>query len=269
MLFWTGPILSTPLVFTSFAFRPIPSSPLPHPTHSTPTALRSSLHRHLAFALLLPASPLTPHVASTLALPVVQSRPPSLLQHRTARPHFSITLPPAAPWLNQSCHCCPNLASRSPLRFLRYLKALPPTVWTKHYEFSSYSARNDGIRPGGEVITSLHATVDGFFLLSLSCPVRVSWWPLLWHLLDDDDRVDNDTLDFIMATTSRSATPTPASLDLSHRRDAASSLVCCCGRLDCAVLKKNGSVLESVEKDVHTAAQLGQVRLLSGRARDP
>ncbi|CAM1501193.1 Fc.00g103550.m01.CDS01 [Cosmosporella sp. VM-42] len=39
------------------------------------------------------------------------------------------------------------------------------------------------------------------------------------------------------------------------------ALHCCCGRLDCALLKKNSSILETVEKDVHTAAQLGQALL--------
>lgn len=39
-------------------------------------------------------------------------------------------------------------------------------------------------------------------------------------------------------------------------------LKCCCGRKDCIFLKHNCSVLDSVEKDVHTAARLGQVRLL-------
>ena len=38
-------------------------------------------------------------------------------------------------------------------------------------------------------------------------------------------------------------------------------LQCCCGRFECMYLKHNSSVLESVEKDVHTAAKLGQVRL--------
>lgn len=36
-------------------------------------------------------------------------------------------------------------------------------------------------------------------------------------------------------------------------------LQCCCGQADCAYLKHNCSALESVEKDVHTAAKLGQV----------
>ncbi|CAH0027494.1 unnamed protein product [Clonostachys rhizophaga] len=51
-------------------------------------------------------------------------------------------------------------------------------------------------------------------------------------------------------------------LDLSHRHDPADSTVhCCCGRPDCAVLKKNTSVLDTVEKDVQTAAQLGKALL--------
>ncbi|RCI12751.1 hypothetical protein L249_0524 [Ophiocordyceps polyrhachis-furcata BCC 54312] len=40
-----------------------------------------------------------------------------------------------------------------------------------------------------------------------------------------------------------------------------STLYCCCGRVDCVFLKKNCSILETVEKDVHTAAQLGQALL--------
>ncbi|KAI5458973.1 hypothetical protein BGZ63DRAFT_426287 [Mariannaea sp. PMI_226] len=39
------------------------------------------------------------------------------------------------------------------------------------------------------------------------------------------------------------------------------NIQCCCGRIDCALLRKNCSILESVEKDVHTAAQLGQALL--------
>ncbi|KAH8178091.1 hypothetical protein LIA77_03173 [Sarocladium implicatum] len=39
------------------------------------------------------------------------------------------------------------------------------------------------------------------------------------------------------------------------------TLHCCCGRSDCALLKRNSTVLETVEKDVHTAAQLGQALL--------
>lgn len=38
------------------------------------------------------------------------------------------------------------------------------------------------------------------------------------------------------------------------------ALQCCCGNTDCDFLRHNCSVLDSVEKDVHTAARLGQVR---------
>jgi hypothetical protein len=44
-----------------------------------------------------------------------------------------------------------------------------------------------------------------------------------------------------------------------HPHEPSSSMRCCCGRTDCVLLKKNSSILENVEKDVHTAAQLGQV----------
>lgn len=37
------------------------------------------------------------------------------------------------------------------------------------------------------------------------------------------------------------------------------ALQCCCGNTDCVLLKHNCSVLDSVERDVHTAARLGQV----------
>ena len=35
---------------------------------------------------------------------------------------------------------------------------------------------------------------------------------------------------------------------------------CCCGRTDCAFLKNNCSALDELEREVRTAAQLGQVR---------
>jgi hypothetical protein len=40
-------------------------------------------------------------------------------------------------------------------------------------------------------------------------------------------------------------------------------LQCCCGRLDCAYLKHNNAALEDLEKDLATAARLGQVSLHS------
>ena len=35
---------------------------------------------------------------------------------------------------------------------------------------------------------------------------------------------------------------------------------CCCGRADCAFLKHNCSALDELEREVRTAAKLGQVR---------
>ncbi len=48
--------------------------------------------------------------------------------------------------------------------------------------------------------------------------------------------------------------------------DSASSIphprvACCCGNEGCAYLRQNTSALEAVERDVRTAAQLGQVCL--------
>ncbi|KAL7920764.1 hypothetical protein ACQKWADRAFT_149647 [Trichoderma austrokoningii] len=50
-------------------------------------------------------------------------------------------------------------------------------------------------------------------------------------------------------------------LDLPQPESASSPLQCCCGSPDCVHLKKNCSILEAVEKDVHTAAQLGKALL--------
>ncbi|KAJ5778626.1 hypothetical protein N7520_001872 [Penicillium odoratum] len=48
----------------------------------------------------------------------------------------------------------------------------------------------------------------------------------------------------------------------THSR-APTSLRCCCGRDDCALLEHNNLALEGLEKDLETAAKLGQVSLLS------
>lgn len=45
----------------------------------------------------------------------------------------------------------------------------------------------------------------------------------------------------------------------THSRTAV-SLRCCCGREDCALLEHNHVALEGLEKDLETAARLGQVR---------
>ncbi|KAF4973269.1 hypothetical protein FZEAL_9368 [Fusarium zealandicum] len=49
--------------------------------------------------------------------------------------------------------------------------------------------------------------------------------------------------------------------DVPRPEHHASEMNCCCGRTDCALLKRNCTILETVEKDVHTAAQLGQALL--------
>jgi hypothetical protein len=67
----------------------------------------------------------------------------------------------------------------------------------------------------------------------------------------------------IMASRSRPrcATPDLVTRPRERRRDTSSPpLHCCCGSDECVLLRRNCSILESVEKDVHTAAQLGQVR---------
>jgi hypothetical protein len=43
--------------------------------------------------------------------------------------------------------------------------------------------------------------------------------------------------------------------------DARRRAACCCGRESCAFLRHNDEVLDVLERDVRTAAQLGQVRL--------
>ncbi|KUI55401.1 hypothetical protein VP1G_02826 [Cytospora mali] len=60
------------------------------------------------------------------------------------------------------------------------------------------------------------------------------------------------------------AVPQAERLDLEMLAAALSqpeALQCCCGKTDCVFLKHNCSVLDSVEKDVHTAARLGQALL--------
>jgi hypothetical protein len=36
-------------------------------------------------------------------------------------------------------------------------------------------------------------------------------------------------------------------------------LQCCCGRLECAYLENNSAILGGIERDLETAARLGQV----------
>lgn len=46
-----------------------------------------------------------------------------------------------------------------------------------------------------------------------------------------------------------------------HGMSTESSSSCCCGRLQCAYLQHNTTALDSLEKQLRSAAQLGQVRL--------
>lgn len=45
----------------------------------------------------------------------------------------------------------------------------------------------------------------------------------------------------------------------THSRNS-TTLRCCCGRDDCTLLEHNNVALEGLEKDLATAAKLGQVR---------
>jgi hypothetical protein len=46
----------------------------------------------------------------------------------------------------------------------------------------------------------------------------------------------------------------------SATTSAATEVKCCCGHADCAFLKHNCSALDELEREVRTAARLGQVR---------
>ncbi|KAH7026087.1 uncharacterized protein B0I36DRAFT_153664 [Microdochium trichocladiopsis] len=68
----------------------------------------------------------------------------------------------------------------------------------------------------------------------------------------------------------RSATPAPGdmaagdalrAIEASANGNATSPMKCCCGLEECVFLKHNYSVLDSVERDVHTAARMGQALL--------
>lgn len=49
----------------------------------------------------------------------------------------------------------------------------------------------------------------------------------------------------------------------THSSSTPAVLRCCCGRNDCAFLQNNNLALEGLEKDLETAARLGQVRLVA------
>lgn len=52
----------------------------------------------------------------------------------------------------------------------------------------------------------------------------------------------------------------PAPLQLQFPSQSSGNLNCCCGRGECAYLEHNIMALGSLEKDLRTAAQVGQVR---------
>jgi len=61
-----------------------------------------------------------------------------------------------------------------------------------------------------------------------------------------DSRPDTEDRELIPSIPTHSSTP--------------ASLRCCCGRQDCVLLEHNNVALEGLEKDLATAARLGQVR---------
>lgn len=46
----------------------------------------------------------------------------------------------------------------------------------------------------------------------------------------------------------------------THSSTSRADLHCCCGQEECAFLRNNHDALEGLEKDLETAARLGQVR---------
>ena len=66
-----------------------------------------------------------------------------------------------------------------------------------------------------------------------------------------DARLDHipDELDAIMSRANN-----------THPSDLNTKLLCCCGRPECIYLENNNAVLGGIERDLETAARLGQVR---------
>ncbi|KAJ6147353.1 hypothetical protein N7497_009335 [Penicillium chrysogenum] len=61
-------------------------------------------------------------------------------------------------------------------------------------------------------------------------------------------------------------------LSIPTHSSASTTLRCCCGRNDCALLEHNNVALEGLEKDLETAARLGQIvciQMASVRSRSP
>ncbi|OLN86308.1 hypothetical protein CCHL11_09368 [Colletotrichum chlorophyti] len=82
----------------------------------------------------------------------------------------------------------------------------------------------------------------------------------------DPEDTDTDTAYNVNNDIRNSNDPRPRALDdmtdfVQTAVDDGIKLRCCCGREDCVFLRHSTSVLETVEKDVHTAAKLGKALL--------
>ncbi|KAK5100297.1 hypothetical protein LTS08_005045 [Lithohypha guttulata] len=76
----------------------------------------------------------------------------------------------------------------------------------------------------------------------------------------DDNRVNHTTLRFRDFVGRNPAQHSISQLDLA-RRDHNNNMKCCCGRAGCAYLEHNTAALGDLEKDLETAARLGQALL--------
>lgn len=74
------------------------------------------------------------------------------------------------------------------------------------------------------------------------------------------DKRSHSTLVFTPPNSSTSQSK-HARHGMSTEKGLSTNSSCCCGRLDCAYLQHNADALESLEKHLRSAAQLGQVRL--------
>lgn len=170
-------------------------------------------------------------------------------------PLLSVLLPRPPPSKSPSDASSSSSSSSTPLQHI-------PTVL--HYLFASFPVHQFPVPPSHVSDETYHGRA---FTHDLELQRRILL-PRPRLLLED---VPGHQLLPIAGAARPSARPDPADmmdgldLDSTRPHEPSSSMRCCCGRSDCAFLRKNSSVLESVEKDVHTAAQLGQVRYVCGR----
>jgi hypothetical protein len=78
--------------------------------------------------------------------------------------------------------------------------------------------------------------------------------------------LNNQTRILARSAGTRDSTPQPPAVDKSNDdnnipHDMACNLRCCCGQPSCAYLEHNNTALGGLEKDLETAAKLGQVRV--------